>query len=275
MDKKAKIQLDKFQFNAEPDESRSGGFCQLFRGSCPDGKPIVAKVLKSRLTWRVEAKSFAKEASIANRLQELSTKLFPIKAIAELQYFTPEVRDPGHPWFKLPVLIWEDIAGPTLSEWMSVNRPTLVEAVFITKQIAQILAAAHELGFAHRDVKPSNVIMLNGELSPVIIDWGIGAFTGDSAVWRYLEPPTGTLLYMSPEQMCNEDGAVPYRSDCYSLGIIFYQLLTGVHPFADRLGWSQEMHAGVFKGRQPEGIKLDEWERLISATITRRTAVTE
>lgn len=42
-----------------------------------------------------------------------------------------------------------------------------------------------------------------------------------------------------------------------------------------RLGWSQEMHAGVFKGRQPEGIRPDEWERLISAIITRRTAVTE
>lgn len=42
-----------------------------------------------------------------------------------------------------------------------------------------------------------------------------------------------------------------------------------------RLGWSQEMHAGVFKGRQPEGIKLDEWERRISATIARRIAVTE
>ncbi len=108
-------------------------------------------------------------------------------------------------------------------------------AVRILKQSADALAAAHDLGIVHRDLKPDNIMIVQGRDGSDIakvVDFGIAkAVAGDEAGQKVTKTGlvVGTPEYMSPEQLSGDklDG----RSDIYSLGLVFYRMLTGVLPF--------------------------------------------
>ena len=102
------------------------------------------------------------------------------------------------------------------------------DAVSYTRQIASALAKVHAVGILHRDLKPAN-IMLRTDGSIALIDFGLAKrmrlqqeITGSGEIF-------GTPYYMSPEQGHADD--VDARSDIYSLGVIFYEMLTGKKPF--------------------------------------------
>ena len=108
-------------------------------------------------------------------------------------------------------------------------------AVRILRQSADALAAAHDLGIVHRDLKPDNIMIVQGRDGADIVkvvDFGIAkAVAGDEAGQKVTKTGlvVGTPEYMSPEQLSGDklDG----RSDIYSLGLVFYRMLTGVLPF--------------------------------------------
>jgi len=102
----------------------------------------------------------------------------------------------------------------------------LHEAMAITYQMAKALAYAHEHGIIHRDVKPANVL-LDSDNRVKLTDFGIAAAL-DEAPLTSAGQLIGTLLYMSPEQA--RDTTLDGRSDLYSLGLMFYEMLTGTHP---------------------------------------------
>ena len=105
----------------------------------------------------------------------------------------------------------------------------------ILKQSADALASAHDLGIVHRDLKPDNIMIVQGRDGSDIVkvvDFGIAkAVAGDEAGQKVTKTGlvVGTPEYMSPEQLSGDklDG----RSDIYSLGLVFYRMLTGVLPF--------------------------------------------
>jgi serine/threonine protein kinase len=123
----------------------------------------------------------------------------------------------------------EYLEGGTLHEKMR-SGLSLAEAVTIVVQIAGALQFAHDHGVVHRDLKPAN-IMFRDELTPVLTDFGIAKQQQDGNATRLTQTGmlVGTPTYMSPEQInaLEVDG----RSDLYSLGIMFYELLTGRPPF--------------------------------------------
>ena len=97
------------------------------------------------------------------------------------------------------------------------------EAVELIRQVALALQAAHQQGIVHRDIKPQNILLAEGNI-PKVADFGIARAEDLSAM-----AATGTIMgtphYMSPEQCRGERADI--RSDIYALGVVFYQMLTG------------------------------------------------
>ncbi len=132
----------------------------------------------------------------------------------------------------IPALIMEYVEGKSLSEVLELRGALPVDdALKIMEQVLSAVGYAHKLGVIHRDLKPSNVmVMASGEAK--VMDFGIAKVLGSSKLTR-----TGTAMgsahYMSPEQIRRPE-TVDARSDIYSLGCVFYEVLTGRPPFGKK-----------------------------------------
>jgi len=131
-----------------------------------------------------------------------------------------------------PYLVMEYLYGETLGEM--IRREPQVEpraAVWIARQIASALAAAHAAGVIHRDVKPDNVFLVGepGNFHALkLVDFGLARLQGQSGLTA-VGVTVGTLEYMAPEQTV-KDPTGP-RTDVYALGVVLYRMLTGQLPF--------------------------------------------
>ncbi len=102
------------------------------------------------------------------------------------------------------------------------------EALRITREIAVALDHAHEKGYVHRDIKPEN-ILFRADHSAVLTDFGVAKGVGGVSRMTNVGQVVGTPHYMSPEQTRGKH--LDARSDLYSLGVVFYEMLTGSVPF--------------------------------------------
>jgi len=125
-------------------------------------------------------------------------------------------------------IVYQLIEGTSLAKRIAEARPSFKESARIVAQVAEALHHAHLCGIVHRDVKPSN-ILLDKEGRAYLTDFGIAA--DEEELLYHHGPTSGTLPYMSPEQLKGENLRVTPRSDVYSLGVVFYELLTGRRPF--------------------------------------------
>lgn len=135
----------------------------------------------------------------------------------------------------------EYVDGRTLKDRLKDGPLPFTDGLRLGEEIVGALAEAHEQGIVHRDLKPSN-IMLTSDGHAKVMDFGLAKSTltgkgGDDA-WGDLESltgtgiTTGTLAYMSPEQIEGEH--VDARSDLFAFAVVFHELLTGRHPFEKR-----------------------------------------
>src|SRR5207302_5168922 len=97
----------------------------------------------------------------------------------------------------------------------------------IVAQVAEALFHAHRVSIYHRDIKPEN-ILLDAEGFPTLVDFGL-ALQGEE--WGKGPAQPGTPCYMSPEQSTGQGNRIDGRSDVFSLGIVFYELLGRERPF--------------------------------------------
>lgn len=108
------------------------------------------------------------------------------------------------------------------------NLMTVKDSVDIFLQTAGALVAVHSAGLCHRDMKPANVMMRpDGRI--VLIDFGLAKFMDNAGSLTQAGEVRGSPYYISPEQA--EGAPTDQRSDLYSLGVIFYEMLTGTRPF--------------------------------------------
>jgi eukaryotic-like serine/threonine-protein kinase len=129
----------------------------------------------------------------------------------------------------LPFLVMELIGGESLEKKIDrEGRLSLREIISIGMQTAAGLAAAHEKGLIHRDIKPGNILLEKSGQRVKLTDFGLARLAEDVRLTR-TGLVVGTPLYMSPEQARGEE--IDARSDLFSLGVVLYELASGVPPF--------------------------------------------
>jgi serine/threonine protein kinase len=134
----------------------------------------------------------------------------------------------------LPYLLMEFVDGVNLRQAMQAGTLTAREALAIVPKLCDALQYAHERGVLHRDLKPENILM-DGEGRVKIADFGLAKFVHNketaepSAMLTQTGMHMGTAAYMAPEQIEHPQD-VDHRADIYSLGVVFYEMLTGGLP---------------------------------------------
>jgi TM2 domain-containing membrane protein YozV len=143
-------------------------------------------------------------------------------------------------------LLMEFVDGLTLRQLLQTGKMTPAEALNIVPKICEALQFAHGQGIVHRDIKPEN-ILLDKQGRVKIADFGIAKIAGLESTDFSLtgeRDVMGTPHYMAPEQM-EKPQTVDHRADIYSLGVVFYEMLTGELPLGKFALPSQKVHVDV------------------------------
>lgn len=188
-------------------------------------RPVAIKVLNSRFVEDEAAQiRFRREARAAGRLQHANAVT---------------VTDFGATADGFVYLVMELLQGRTLREVLAREAPLdTARAVSVMLQISDAVGAAHQAGIIHRDLKPANIFIAQRPDMPAtvkVLDFGIAKLAAealeedDHMTLTQVGVMIGTPRYMSPEQ-CDGIQLTP-ASDVYSLGIILYEMLTGMTPF--------------------------------------------
>lgn len=166
-------------------------------------------------------------------------------------------------------LVMEDSGGVSLGEYLSSHSVTLEAFFKIALKLTETLGLLHQKNVVHRDIKPGNIIIAPETLEVKIADFGLSGPVGSEAE----QPPgtefqAGTPAYMSPEQTGRTGRSVDERTDLYSLGVAFYEMLTGELPFQaeDPAGWA---HAHITKAPAPPVELNQHIHPMISAIIVK------
>jgi predicted ATPase/Tfp pilus assembly protein PilF/tRNA A-37 threonylcarbamoyl transferase component Bud32 len=138
----------------------------------------------------------------------------------------------------LVFMVMEYLEGQNIQTLIQTEgQQPLARAIQIVTQICRALVAAHDKGVIHRDLKPANIFLVPRASNPdfvKVLDFGISKFTDREGEQLDLKTKTGAILgtawYMAPEQLKGSAG-LDHRADIYSLGVIFFELLTGHLPF--------------------------------------------
>ncbi len=201
----------------------SGGMGVVYRAThVLIGKRVAIKVLRRRFARQPEiAQRFAQEARIASSIKHPNVV---------------DINDFGTTPGGCPYCVMEHLEGLSLAR--EIDRAGRLEpglALDIAVQVARGLAAAHQAGVVHRDLKPDNVFLVRGEIHAgrttalaKILDFGIARVAGNKTRLTVAGSVIGTPEYMSPEQARGDE--VDARSDLYALGIMIFEALSGRVP---------------------------------------------
>lgn len=135
-----------------------------------------------------------------------------------------------------PYLVMEYVGGESLTKYCDSAKMSPIDRLELFVPICQAVQHAHQKGIVHRDLKPANILvsLVDGKPVPKVIDFGVAKATGGKLTDQTLATDfgaiVGTLEYMAPEQAGKSNEDVDTRADIYSLGVILYELLTGLRP---------------------------------------------
>ena len=188
------------------------------------GRRVALKILSTELTGDPNRRErFEREARAAAALNH--PNIVTIHSVEEVD--------------GIPFLTLELLDGKTLNEIIPAQGLPLDRLLTLAIPLTDAVGAAHQAGITHRDLKPANV-MITADGRVKVLDFGLAKVREEAQANAETLMPTaaltgegrivGTVMYMSPEQA--EGKPVDQRSDVFSLGIILYEMATGVRPFA-------------------------------------------
>jgi serine/threonine protein kinase len=194
-----------------------GGFGQVFLAFDDDlDRPVAIKVPRpERIAQPEDVEAYLNEARIVASLDH--------------PHIVP-VFDVGRTDDGLCFVVSKFIEGSDLKAKIDQDRPSFHQSTELVATVAEALHYAHTRGLVHRDIKPAN-ILIDTAGKPYVADFGLALKDEDFGTGARI---AGTPSYMSPEQAKREGHRVDGRSDIFSLGVVFYELLTGRRPFVSR-----------------------------------------
>jgi tetratricopeptide (TPR) repeat protein len=182
------------------------------------GRRVVIKVLAPELVQSVSADRFRREIQLVARLQHPHiVPLLTSGQAGDLLYYT------------MPFVEGESLRNRLDHQ----GELPVAETIRLLTEVARALSYAHQHGIVHRDIKPGNILLAQGEAQ--VADFGIAKALAESVESEALTSSglaLGTPLYMAPEQGLGD--TVDQRTDLYSLGVVAYEMLTGAPPFTGR-----------------------------------------
>lgn len=193
------------------------------------GMGAVYKATQSRLSRTVAIKVLTREVADAD---PTFTERFTREAEALARLNHPNivgVFDTGE-MEGLYYIVMEYVDGANLRQVLEGGKLQPKEALAIVVQVCEALQFAHDAGVVHRDIKPEN-ILLTEDGQAKIADFGLVKLVGPQSAFTLTESyqAMGTMRYMAPEQLSGS-GDADHRADIFSLGVVFYELLTGEIP---------------------------------------------
>ncbi|MEH2207337.1 MAG: AAA family ATPase [Nostoc sp.] len=194
----------------------------VYRGiKLSDRTPVILKVLKQDYPTASELTRYRQEYEITRSLNLEGA----IEAYSQQEYQ------------RTLIIFLEDFGGESLERWIQ-QRPdfcpmSLSAFLSLAIKLTGILGRIHAAGVIHKDINPSNIVFNLDTGVVKFIDFGIATrFNRTNPTFKNPHVLEGTLAYLSPEQTGRMNRLLDYRTDFYSLGVTFYELLTGQLPFA-------------------------------------------
>ncbi|HEY9873413.1 MAG TPA: serine/threonine-protein kinase, partial [Candidatus Obscuribacterales bacterium] len=200
-----------------------------------DNQPVILKLLKADYPTAAQLSTYKHEYEIISKLN-----LDGVVRAYSLEKSQNSL-----------VIILEDLGGESLKILMTSKNFSLKEFLKIGIHITNIIGEIHQQNIIHKDINPSNIVF-NPETGQIkIIDFGIATvLSRENPTIRNPNVLEGTLPYMSPEQTGRMNRAIDYRTDFYSLGVTFYELLTQQLPF-DTSDTMELVHCHIAKQPLP------------------------